>query len=276
MLFKYSFTFKIGSKTNIIQWNINGVNAHIAELRHIIFEFSPYIICLQETLLKEKQNHSLNGYNVYRTDGVSDRRARGGVATYICHDFNSEEITLNNTDIEVVLVKIFYPIELYICNMYLPPNLRVTSSDINNIIRQIPGNFLLVGDFNAHSQVWNCKHLDVRGQIIENIITSNDLNIINNQQPTHFNISNGTTSIIDLAICSPRIHPYFEFNVLEDLSGSDHFPICIHFVTNDHDKSATKRPKWVVDKADWISYKRNVVFDENILNTNINDIYKYI
>lgn len=262
-------------KPIIIQWNINGINAHIAELRHIIYDFSPYIICIQETLLKENQNHSLSGYDVYRTDGISDRRARGGVATYINKDFTSEEIVLNNTDLEVVLVKIFYPMELYICNLYLPPNLRVTTTEINNIIRQIPGNFLLVGDFNAHSQTWNCKHLDVRGQIIENVITSNDLNIINNQQPTHFNISNGSTSTIDLAICTPRINTLFEFNVLYDLCGSDHFPICIHLVTND-DNIPTKRSKWVLDKADWASFSREVIFDNNILSKNINNIYDHI
>lgn len=266
----------MSSKNNIIQWNINGVNSHIGELRHLIQDLCPYVICLQETLLRENQNHNINGYNIYRTDGISDRRARGGVATYVNSNFQSEEIILNNTDLEVVLIKLFFPIEFYICNIYLPPNLVVRTNDLNNILRQIPGDYLLIGDFNAHTQMWGSNHIDARGQIIENLIVSNNLNLMNNNQPTHFNISNGTTSIIDLTICSPRINIYFEFEVIADLSGSDHFPININIISNNMITNETKRRRWILERADWISFQRETKFDRDLLSLSVNEIYNHI
>lgn len=54
------------------------------------------------------------------------------------NDLNSEQIVLNNTGLEVVLVKMFYPFN--ICNIYLIPNLRVTTSELNNVIKPFPTN----------------------------------------------------------------------------------------------------------------------------------------
>ena len=38
-----------------------------------------------------------------------------------------------------------------VCNIYIPPSVDVSLSDLEQLIQQLPAPFVLVGDFNAHS-----------------------------------------------------------------------------------------------------------------------------
>jgi len=62
-----------------------------------------------------------------------------------------------------------------ICNMYIPhtPLLR------NNLIHQLPIQFLFIGDFNAHHPIWGNPKQCPKGTLIENIIVNNDISLLN-------------------------------------------------------------------------------------------------
>lgn len=64
--------------------------------------------------------------------------------------------------------------------------------------------------------------------------------------------------------------------MIDDLSGSDHYPICTSLNLNNRDSLETKRPKWIFDRAVWILYKRNTEFCENKLCLTVNDVYDHI
>lgn len=132
-----------------------------------------------------------------------------------------------------------------------------------------------MGDFNAHNILWGSDHTDPRGKLLEHIIVSHDLNIINNNQPTHFNCHNGTTSIIDLAICSPRISTIFDFETIPDLSGSDHYPIAIKILMNTRSKQ-TKRPRWIIERADWIKFGNLIKFKPEYLQSSVDEMCNHI
>ncbi|VDI46863.1 Hypothetical predicted protein [Mytilus galloprovincialis] len=53
--------------TNIIQWNCRGLKINLLELTLLVQSFLPIAFCLQETHLKESDNVSLKGYNMYST-----------------------------------------------------------------------------------------------------------------------------------------------------------------------------------------------------------------
>ena len=84
---------------------------------------------------------------------------------------------------------------------------------------------LIVGDFNAHNQLWGSTNTDGRGREIETFITQQGLNIINNGAPTR--ILYNTESTIDLLIYSPELDPDFNWIVLSSPGDSDHCPIII-------------------------------------------------
>ncbi|XP_025412550.1 lipase member H-like [Sipha flava] len=80
---------------------MNGFYSKFAELQLLIKDYTPTIICLQETNLTDKNNPSLSQYNIYKKNRNTCDRASGGVAIFVSQEYPSEEIHIN-TDIEAV------------------------------------------------------------------------------------------------------------------------------------------------------------------------------
>jgi len=53
--------------TNILQWNIRGLQANKEELDMLFSHIRPSIVCLQETFLKENKIMTFKGYSSYHT-----------------------------------------------------------------------------------------------------------------------------------------------------------------------------------------------------------------
>ena len=72
-----------------------------------------------------------------------------------------------------------------------------------------------------------------KGQIFENLISNSDISLLNSGSKTHYHIQTGTYSTIDLSICSSDCFLDFDHTVLENLHGSDHYPIHLKINSND-------------------------------------------
>lgn len=239
---------------SIIQWNCNGYFAHLSELNLIINNHNPYILCIQETRFRMNFIPKSNEFNVYFKNNDNELNASGGVATYVHKKYKSEFIPIQSS-LQVVACSVSYPINITICNIYLPPNLNYTKSDLDDIIKQLPSPFIICGDFNCHNPIWGSTKLDRKGRIVETIVNNFGLNIMNSlSNPTHFSAYLGTYSNIDLSICSPIIESYFAWNTVNDLHSSDHFPIKISL---NNSRTIERRPKWKIADADWASYQLN-------------------
>lgn len=200
---------------------------------------------------------------------IVDERAKGGVITLVDKSIYSEAVDLN-TGLQAVAVKIFHPLKLTICNIYLPPNEFIELSQLNQILQQLPSPFLIVGDFNSHSSLWdhNCIRPNTKGKIVEEFLDSNNLILLNNGAPTHFSFAYGSESAIDLSLSSPNIANLFNWTVHDDLCGSDHHPILIEY--NRFIEINKRKIKWKINKADWEKFK-NISMSgdfENIENQN--------
>lgn len=180
---------------------------------------------------------------MYRNDVISSDLAKGGVAICVHNDFQSEEIHVS-TELQAIVVQVFYPIKFSICSIYLSPNERLSDTDIRSLIRQLPQPFMILGDINSHNCIWDneTNRSDRRGKIFENIINDFQLNIFNNGTPTHFNSSNGSYSAIDVSICSPELQQIISWKVNEDRCGSDHHPLILSPI--DYECNFSKPRKW--------------------------------
>lgn len=207
----------------MLQWNMNGLFAHLPELQNILAFMNPYIVCLQATHLKITQNCVLSGYDIYRNDR-DHQHASGGILTMVKNSFHSEQIHINS-DMGVVAIKIHNPLTMTLCNIYFPPNLPRQDLKVQEIIDQLPTSYILFGDFNAHNVLWHSDYTDSSGRYLEDIFDS--LTILNTGSPTHLCARTGNFSIIDLTVSEPRLVPYLSWETLSDLHGSDHFPIII-------------------------------------------------
>src|SRR5215470_18218621 len=116
---------------------------------------------------------------------------------------------------------------------------------------------MILGDFNAHKTIWDSKHIDNKGKIVEDWINKNNLSLMNSQDPIYIHPATGTQSFIDLSICHPTLLLNFEWYVYPDLCGSDHFPICIQLKTNTL-PDQPEIPKWKFGKLIRLPTSRNV------------------
>ena len=56
---------------------------------------------------------------------------------------------------------------------------------------------------------------------------------------------------LDLSICSPNIYLDFDWSVLDDLHGSDHFPVKIEEITSTNEDHHSR---WNLNKANWENF----------------------
>ena len=233
---------------NIIQWNCRGLKANSDEIRLLASELKTSIFCLQETLLKPSDNFTVRNFHIYTTYGTNVHdRASGGSTILVRHGIIHSQIKLNST-LQATAVRLTLHKTITICSLYLPPNAQITIQDLNNLYKQLPSPSIILGDFNGHSPLWGSDDQNERGDVIEDFINKNNLCIYNNGTNTFFHSGHRTYSAIDLTISDPDLFLDYEWKVLEDTHGSDHFPILLRSLETNPNSYPTR---WKFNKADW-------------------------
>uniref|UniRef100_A0A6B0UNC1 Putative rna-directed dna polymerase from transposon x-element n=1 Tax=Ixodes ricinus TaxID=34613 RepID=A0A6B0UNC1_IXORI len=111
---------------------------------------------------------------------------------------------------------------LTVCSLYLPPSFTLKCSDFNSLLDQLPEPFLLMRDFNCHNPLWGSTRQDVKGKIVESVLSSRSLCLFNTGQPTYFSLSSLSSTSIDLLIGSATLLPDFSWSVDSNPRGSDY------------------------------------------------------
>ena len=91
--------------------------------------------------------------------------------------------------------------------------------------------------------------------MLEDLFSEMDLCILNDGSSTYIHPATGSTSALDLSICGPSLVLDYEWNIHEDLCGSDHFPVIL--TSNSVEEEAAPN-RWNFKKADWLSLKFRV------------------
>ena len=205
---------------------------------------------LQETFLSNSKTPSFSGFNILTKNSLNDR-ATGGVALLINKSYLFSEVQLN-TPLQAVAARVTLNKVVTFCSIYLPPSDHVAKTDLINLIEQLPSPFVLLGDFSGHSPVWGNESYNSRGQMLEDFFSEMDLCILNDGSLTYIHPATGSTSALDLSICGPSLVLDYEWNIHEDLCGSDHFPVIL--TSNAVEEEATPN-RWNFKKADWLSFQ---------------------
>ena len=153
----------------IIQWNCRGLKANFNELLLLLTGLCHSIICLQETFLKPNDNFNIRGYTMYNHIHQSCDRASGGSSIVVNNSVPQSLIPLN-TNLQAIAVKFTLHKTIHVCSLYLPPGNRFNIADLEHLLAQLPKPFIIMGDFNSHSNVWGCRDTDQKGRIIEDVI----------------------------------------------------------------------------------------------------------
>ena len=258
----------------IIYWNCRGYRSKFEEVKVLInYHKSPACIFLQETYHGISIPHPPKGYTIECADPVVPynpgvRPARG-VITLISTAYAYYKIKVT-TDLEAVAIRINIGKPTTLCNIYVTPDEQITGQQINNLIAQLPRPFILAGDFNARSPTWGDTNENEHGRIIEDILSTTDVCVLNTGAHTHLDKRTGTTSAIDLALASPGVAAEIDWCVEPDTLGSDHFPCSIKF-NNAFTGVLNTSPRFKLSEANWSLYKVLTYIDERIYQ-NIEDI----
>ena len=257
---------------NILQWNLNGYINNFHELQLIIRDINPHVICLQETHFPYNTDNIIvpKGYSGYFSNLPSNNSSKQGVAILIKKCIPHRHIPCN-LNIATICVEINIDFNFLILNSYISPQQRFSNSDLCSIssIATIP--FFLLGDFNAWSPFWGSSKSNDRGKIIEDFVICEDLMVLNNGSPTHLS-THGTFTTVDLSFCSPILASKCTWETLENLHGSDHYPVNILLASTLKYEHIKPQKKFKTDLANW-SYYQNLCVDfsdKSHVSNNIN------
>ncbi|XP_049316160.1 RNA-directed DNA polymerase from mobile element jockey isoform X1 [Bactrocera dorsalis] len=254
----------------ILQWNLKGLFNNYPDLNILINEFSPHVIALQETHLPtNKTAYTPHKYIGYFHNLPQNKSAKQGIALFIKKHIKHKRIPVFS-NISAIAIEINIGFKFSIVTCYIPPNQKFTAGELIGVINAAPAPTIIIGDFNAWSPLWGSTFSNGRGQIMEDVILSKNLFVLNDRSPTHFS-SHKTFTHIDIALCSASIAHKLCSYTLEDLHNSDHFPIITSLITP-MQYIIKPRSKFLTDKADWLKYCSllNTSTSAEIISENIN------
>ncbi|GBL91753.1 putative RNA-directed DNA polymerase from transposon X-element [Araneus ventricosus] len=256
-----------------ISWNCRGFMNKSSELKDIINKHNPACITLQETYLKTDK-HYIRNYEIFSKHHIQDR-ASVGVALLAASHILSMSLNLN-TNLQAVAIRIQMQSLVTVCSLYLPPSERISQTDLNNLISQLPSPFIILGYLNGHSPFWGSTDSNSRGLQIKHLLADHNLCLLNSDQKTHFHLPTRTFHSVDLAISSPSLLPFLNLTIDNDLYNSDHFPLIV--TDNRHNPSNSYRPpKYILNAANWERFTSlSNINSETIKSSSIEQALSYI
>lgn len=232
---------------SLLQWNLTSYRTKFSELKLLLRDYSPACVCLQETRLRDYPASPPSDYCIFQSDVTRDDDHERGSAILVHKTLHSKPLHLN-TALQAVAARVTLSKTYTVCSVYLP-HLPISYNALEALVAQLPPPFLLMGDFNAHNPLWGSSRTNERGRLIERLIHTTDISILNSGAPTHYHQQTDTFSTIDLTLCSSDIFLDFTYKVNDSLHDSDHYPIHLDLV-NPFDIFC-RPPTYNMTKANW-------------------------
>lgn len=255
---------------SVISWNIRGMKTNHSikcnQLQNFI-DNSPTkydVICIQETKLSDKKEpFRFKGYQK-PINKKTITNAAGGLCIYVRNNLPFTEKQINPyKEAEAIAITLFGqkdPITIY--NYYVNKHTGNTRKTFETIFNNLGKNTIITGDFNLKHTLWNPLsdlRCDTEAWDLLDFMHENNLNCINDGQVTRLSDHQSQSdATLDLSIISSHLHPFAEFNVIDNTLGSDHLPIITTIATNYIEQSIKIPEKWKINKAtleQWSHFK---------------------
>ena len=209
----------------IYSLNCNSLNNKLGELKNVIYERQPDVVCLCETWLSDRFVPRFHNYIAE----WKHRGAAGGGLGILIHknvQFRPLDIPIYIGGVlEAQAVRIYLKNSepLHILNIY-NPNKNVTGDELDYYLGRLGNRFLIIGDFNAHSPVLDTmvRTSNPTGRSIEALLLDNAVSLINPiNMGTYVDRTSGKFSCLDLCLSAPDLSPHTSIAPMLDV-GSDH------------------------------------------------------
>ena len=241
-------------RTKALQWNCRNIKTNFDQFYQYLHSFqeAPSIISLQSLSVCKGNLPVIQGY--YFPQFYSTENDKVRTATYIRKTLqashirlpaevpgNACEISLSNKD------------TLKVINVYFPKGCS-KPEDTRWMTNLGSGNWLVMGDFNAHHPMWEGpgSRTTGSGNLLADYIIQSDLCLLNNGAPTRFPDHNGQKpTAIDISLITSHMYASAHWEVHDDPLGSDHCPIIIKIDHVECQRNVNCASNYNYSKADW-------------------------
>ena len=236
----------------ICQFNCNRMSARLSELRLYVYSRKPDVMCLCETWSPTPEPRFV-GYQAVWKHRVG--RQGGGLCVLIRNDipFTLNSFTsVQGAQLEFLSVRLFTSLgALDLVTLY-NPCLDIPLAEFAHITAQLCPLNILIGDFNAHSPLWdNRSRSNFTGRSLEQLLDLQSHGVLNDYYvPTYVDGRTGTTSCLDL--CLPSLPLLSRGHLVTGVDiGSDHLPIECTFGLMLQKVGAAGPLRWLVKHGNW-------------------------
>ena len=261
---------------SILQWNSRSINANKGSFEVALSDLKVDVATVNETWLKPNFNFTIANYFPVRADRLD---GKGGVMILIKNNINYQVIPLVSPSFHIqicgVRIKLSESFHLSIVTCYCSPRSYLTNNEWLLVLQSVPTPFLFLGDFNAHSQLWGCHFQDVQGDNLASLIDDLNLTILNDGTETRLTHGNNYPSIVDLSLVSASLSSHFNYEVLEDSLGSDHFPILITHNSPGGNTPQNFNPRFKTENADWMLFGQIIQNKFNSAPVQLSSLSRY-
>ena len=229
----------------IIQWNCRGLRSNRKDIELLISKYSPAAICLQETLLTPHQTQTFKHYSAYYKSGI---HGHGGICILVKNKFIHSQVQFQ-ADLQAIAVRITINNKTYtVASVYVPPCETLHELAFDRMINSFSSRYLILGDFNGHSNLWGPNQENERGKIVEKLIDRHNLMLLNDSVHTRFDTYHQTSYLIFLYVI--RLYTW----MLRVRFHQTDYHIIITAITSDH-PVPERVPKWNFKKAKWDAFQ---------------------
>lgn len=250
---------KLRKNLKVLYWNCRSLKRRQPELQTLVKDID--ILFCAETRLSPHDSLSCTfpGFFTIRVDRIHN--SGGGLLVAIRKSISYKVIKTPN-----ISDKLIESIGLQITNMspqvklyafYKPPSTTLSESQLDDIcaLASDPQQTILMGDFNAHHQAWNCATSKQGGDDLFYSIVNHDLMVHNTETITR--IDENSQSNIDLVLSSVSLADKIKIGIYDETYGSDHFPVLTR-ITVEKNIYRKKTFKLTSVRTDWDSLRQDL------------------
>ena len=242
-----------GNSFTIMQFNANCIGNKLMELGEFLKRHNVKVAVIQES--------SIQNFTTVRKDR---RQGQGGSLLTLIHksiNFSrkpeSPETLVEHHLEELTVTVTLGDTELIITNVYIPPESSCAGGYLPSLdYLMMTTDTIILGDFNAHYSAWYSSSTDMRGSLLENILSGSNFGILNWDSPTGLP-GNANSYSPDVSLAPASLITSTSWQTKTNL-GSDHLPILISLQIDLTINTIPHRTSFNLKKANWDRYRKEI------------------
>lgn len=241
----------------ILQWNARSLVHNKPSLQHYLSLNPVTAVAVSETFFISGRDYRFPGYDVIRQDRDD---GRGGVALLVKSDIGYQEhprtISISNFAYVMATIQVRPNTPLTIVSIYNSHRNNIPQRQWETLFRSLPKPFVITGDWNCHNRLVGCTYTDPKGNALFEAAAECDLVYLNDGSPTLVpSATQINDSAIDITFCSTSVAGKFQWQILDDTMGSNHWPALCVFDEKETPMGFTPTRRWNLRRADWEKFR---------------------